>query len=279
MTTSAVPTSLRTISRPSGLSGFRVRQRLLRLTCRNIAPMPSSVTGVTQRSSPPSMRSTRMTSAPRSPSSAPHHGPAMYRPKSMTRTPSSTPAMADLPLVSGPARAQPDASRDHVGSVRRRMNGRPQPHPRPRPRGLGREPQWFAAAGLVIGVAGAVWTRAEPAAATLADGLSQVLRTSLPGLLAVGVGLAVWVHGTAAPERLKGLDAAGRRLRGHRRSLAVVVDLMVQAAREFLEASRPPGPSRWELPLRLTVSGLALGAVAALITELVRRLTVDEGEP
>ena len=60
---------------------------------------------------------------------------------------------------------------------------------------------------------------------------------------------------------------------------AVVVDLVVQAAREFLEASRPPGPSRWELPLRLTVSGLALGAVAALITELVRRLTVDEGEP
>ena len=32
------------------------------------------------------MRSTRMTSAPRSASSAPQYGPAMYRPKSMTRT-------------------------------------------------------------------------------------------------------------------------------------------------------------------------------------------------
>jgi hypothetical protein len=127
-------------------------------------------------------------------------------------------------------------------------------------------------------VAGAVWTRAEPAAATLAEGLSQVLRTSLPGLLAVGVGLAVWVHGTASSERLKGLTL---RVVVCVATVfaAVVVDLMVRAAREFLEASRPPGPSRWELPLRLTVSGLAVGAVTALITELVRRLTVDEGEP
>jgi hypothetical protein len=158
------------------------------------------------------------------------------------------------------------------------MNGRPPPQPRPRPRGLGREPQWFAAAGLVAGMAGALWARAEPAAALLADGLSQVLRASLPGLLAVAVGLAVWVHAYSEPERLAGLVlrvvvAAATVL------VAVVVDLVVQAAREFVEASRPPGPSRWELPLRLTVSGLALGAVAALITELVRRLTVDEGEP
>ena len=158
------------------------------------------------------------------------------------------------------------------------MNGRPEPRPAPRPRALGREPQWFAAAGLLVGLAGALWSRAEPAAATLADGLSQVLRSSLPGLLAVGVGLAVWVHGTAAPDRLKGpalrvVVCAATVL------TAVVVDLVVQAAREFLEASRPPGPSRWELPLRLTVSGLALGAVAALITELVRRLTAEEGEP
>src|SRR2546423_2708276 len=54
-----------------------------------MAPMPSSVTGVTQRSSPPSSRSTRMTSAPRSASNAPQYGPAMNRPKSTTRIPSS----------------------------------------------------------------------------------------------------------------------------------------------------------------------------------------------
>src|SRR3954447_8062605 len=94
ITTSAVATNLATISRPSGLGGSRVIPSLPRLTWRYMAPTPSGVTGVTQRSSPPSMRSTRMTSAPRSRSSAPQYGPAMNLPKSITRTPSSTPMAA-----------------------------------------------------------------------------------------------------------------------------------------------------------------------------------------
>jgi hypothetical protein len=158
------------------------------------------------------------------------------------------------------------------------MNGGIPPPHRPRPRALGREPQWFAAAGLVVGMAGALWDRAEGAGATLADGLAQVLRASLPGLLAVAAGLTVWALGVGATSRIAGLVlrvvvCAATVL------AAVVVDLAVQAAREFLEASRPPGPSRWELPLRLTVSGLALGAVVALVTELIHSLTTNEGEP
>src|SRR3954447_1026251 len=91
MTTSAVAISLAASSRPSGEVTSSVMPRLPRLHWRYIAPMPSEVTGVIQRSSPPSTRSTRMTSAPRSASSAPQYGPAMYRPKSTTRVPSSTP--------------------------------------------------------------------------------------------------------------------------------------------------------------------------------------------
>ena len=44
-TTSAVATSFFTISRPSGFIGFSVRPRLLRPSCRNMAPSPVSVTG------------------------------------------------------------------------------------------------------------------------------------------------------------------------------------------------------------------------------------------
>jgi hypothetical protein len=157
------------------------------------------------------------------------------------------------------------------------MDGGQSPHG-PRPRALGREPQWFAATGLVLGVVGAVWDRAQPAAATMAEGLGQLLRASLPGLLAVAAGLTIWALGSGAGGRLisvvlRVVVCAATVL------AAVVIDLSVQAAREFLEASRPPGPSRWELPLRLTVSGLALGAVVALVAELIRYLTTNEGAP
>ncbi len=76
-TTSAVATSLRTISRPSGQAGSSVIARLLRFITTYIAPTPSAPTGATHRSSPPPIRSIRMTSAPRSASSAAQYGPAM----------------------------------------------------------------------------------------------------------------------------------------------------------------------------------------------------------
>src|SRR5215471_5115864 len=91
ITTSAVLMSRAATSRPSGFDTSSVMPRLPRLTWRYMAPTPSDVTGVIHRSSPPSTRSTRITSAPRSASNAPQYGPAMYRPKSTTRVPSSTP--------------------------------------------------------------------------------------------------------------------------------------------------------------------------------------------
>src|SRR5262249_4394105 len=93
-TTSAVATSFLTISRPSDEDGSSVMPRLLRFIVTYIAPIPSSLIGATQRSSPPPMRSMRITSAPRSARSAAQYGPAMYRPKSSTRMPSSTLVMA-----------------------------------------------------------------------------------------------------------------------------------------------------------------------------------------
>jgi hypothetical protein len=52
---------------------------LLRFIARNIAPPPSgpAPTGIMPRSSPPPIRSMRITSAPKSPSSAAQNGPAM----------------------------------------------------------------------------------------------------------------------------------------------------------------------------------------------------------
>jgi hypothetical protein len=69
-TTSAVATSFCTISRPCGCAGSSVMPRLFRFIARYSAPAPSAATGATQRSSPPSRRSMRTTSAPRSASSA-----------------------------------------------------------------------------------------------------------------------------------------------------------------------------------------------------------------
>ena len=76
-TTSAVATSFLTTSRPSGAAGSSVIARLFRFMTRNMAPTPSAPTGATQRSSPPPRRSMRITSAPRSASSAAQYGPAM----------------------------------------------------------------------------------------------------------------------------------------------------------------------------------------------------------
>jgi len=113
--------NLAATSRPSGFTTSSVMPRLPRLHCRNIAPTPSEVTGVIHRSSPPSTRSTRITSAPRSPSNAPQYGPAMYRPKSTTRVPSSTPITDSLRAarsLSQVAATTPVRTRAH-GSVAR----------------------------------------------------------------------------------------------------------------------------------------------------------------
>ena len=61
-------------SAPSGVVESSVRERLLRLHWRNVPPSPPSVTACTQRSSPPSRFSTRITSAPMSARIALHHG-------------------------------------------------------------------------------------------------------------------------------------------------------------------------------------------------------------
>src|SRR5262249_46648104 len=72
---------------------------------RNMAPPPPgpAPTGMSPRSSPPPGRSMRITSAPRSPSNAAQKGPAMKRPKSRTRTPSSTPGKSWLLAAPGVA--------------------------------------------------------------------------------------------------------------------------------------------------------------------------------
>ena len=76
-TTSAVATSWRTISRPSGFMGLSVRPSLLRPSWRKSEPSPAGEMGVRKRSSLPPTFSTRMTSAPRSPSRVAQKGPAM----------------------------------------------------------------------------------------------------------------------------------------------------------------------------------------------------------
>ncbi len=142
-TTSAVPTSARTISRPSPHMGSRVRERLLRAICRYRAPSPFSPTGSTPRSSPPSRRSMRITSAPMSASMAAQYGPAIYRPKSSTRTPFSNPFMPahpgdgvrERPAASGRPGQWPSTypSPPRVETLFRRWSGFPH-LPRPPPR-------------------------------------------------------------------------------------------------------------------------------------------------
>src|SRR6185503_7411409 len=92
-TMSALPTSRVITSDACGWPRSRVIPRLLRLQLRNNPPSPLSVTGPSLRSSPPSRRSTRITSAPKSANNIAQYGPARKRPKSMTRIPSRGPAI------------------------------------------------------------------------------------------------------------------------------------------------------------------------------------------
>src|SRR5580704_9398701 len=105
------------ISRPRGPDGSSVRLRLLRFICKNRAPSRGSPSGVrprgmSVRSSRPSRFSIRMTSAPRSPSSAAQNGPAMYRPKSATRRPSRGKVMSYSP---GPGKTAGLKEREYTG--------------------------------------------------------------------------------------------------------------------------------------------------------------------
>src|SRR5688572_1535046 len=83
ITTSAPAISCRAVSRSASFFRSRTMLRLLRFQV--------ALAGVFQRGPPGG--STRTTSAPWSPSSMAAMGPAMYWPKSMTRTPSRTPDM------------------------------------------------------------------------------------------------------------------------------------------------------------------------------------------
>src|SRR5215470_7121766 len=87
-TTSASFTSRLTTSTASGVFKSRAMPRLFRLNSRYAAASPSLWGGQVRDSSPGPVSSTLMTSAPRSARSAPHHGPAMTRERSMTRMPS-----------------------------------------------------------------------------------------------------------------------------------------------------------------------------------------------
>jgi hypothetical protein len=139
----------------------------------------------------------------------------------------------------------------------------------------GREPRYFALAGLLVGVIGSVWSRAAAAAFTLADSLDDVLRRALPGLLAVAIGLAVWSVAAGWGDRasvltLRVVVSAAITL------VAVVLDVAVDAARSFLQHGAAVGRSRWELPLRLTITGFALGTLAELMVVLIHRLAPRE---
>src|SRR5919204_3909361 len=89
MSTSALAVRRRTIATPSGSLRLTAIPRLLRLLTRYPADSPSLCGGHVRDSSPTPGSSTLMTSAPRSPSSAPQYGPASTRERSTTRTPSS----------------------------------------------------------------------------------------------------------------------------------------------------------------------------------------------
>src|SRR5713101_1694623 len=87
MRTSDDPTRAWTTSAASGALRSSVMPRLLRLKSRYAAASPSLWGGQVRDSSPATVSSTLMTSAPRSARRAPHQGPAMTRERSSTRTP------------------------------------------------------------------------------------------------------------------------------------------------------------------------------------------------
>src|SRR5437879_6326273 len=88
MRTSAFAASRRTRATPSGSFRLTAMPRLLRLLTRYPADSPSLCGGHVRDSPPTPGSSTLITSAPRSPSSAPQYGPASTRERSTTRMPS-----------------------------------------------------------------------------------------------------------------------------------------------------------------------------------------------
>jgi hypothetical protein len=147
--------------------------------------------------------------------------------------------------------------------------------PNPRPRG--REPQWFAGLGILVGMVGVVWDRAAGPAFLLVESLSDLLRRGLPGLLAGAVVVGVWAvasttgrAGRAGTVALYAVVAAAVVL------AAVIGDMLVESLRAFLQDGSVAGMSRWELPLRLALAGYAVGSIVALLVELIRLLTATE---
>lgn len=151
----------------------------------------------------------------------------------------------------------------------------PDEPPRPqRPRS--REPQWFALTGLALGLVGVVSRRAGGPLLTFTETVVDLLRRSLPGLLAVGIGVAIWALGSGWPTRAVGL--ALRALIATATAGATLVgDALIVAVRNVQLEGRPTmNPPRWELPFRLTLAGFALGTLAALLVDLIRRLMTSE---
>jgi hypothetical protein len=147
--------------------------------------------------------------------------------------------------------------------------------PSSRPRG--REPQWFAALGILIGMVGVVWDRAAGPAFLLVESLSDLLRRGLPGLLAAAVVVGVWAAAAASGGTERAGTAALYALVAAAVVLAAVVgDLLVESLRAFLQEGSVAGRSRWELPLRLALSGYAVGMIVALLVELIRTLTTTD---
>src|SRR3954471_18902424 len=94
--TSARFTSARTALRPSSCLRSSTMLRLLRLVCRNIAPMPMFRAGRMKRVESPCGGSTLTTSAPNSPRICVAYGPMTTVVRSRTRTPASGPRQMSL---------------------------------------------------------------------------------------------------------------------------------------------------------------------------------------
>jgi hypothetical protein len=140
---------------------------------------------------------------------------------------------------------------------------------------VGREPQWFAGLGILVGLIGVVWDRAAGPTLVLVENLNDLLRRGLPGLLAGALAVGVWAAAAGRAERAGSLAlhvvvVAAVVL------AAVVADLAVEAFRAFVQQGAVGGRSRWELPLRLALAGYALGTITALLVQLIRLLATTD---
>src|ERR1700693_3480139 len=130
ITTSDWAASFLTISTPSGALRSSVIPRLLRLNSRYAADSPSLWGGHVRDSSRSLTPSTLRTSAPMSPSSAPHQGPAMTRERSSTRTPSSASGGFGMaPKITDYMGAQKWPPNPHTLGAPRRSRGAPRRTP------------------------------------------------------------------------------------------------------------------------------------------------------